>query len=184
MRIKQLQQKYEINLSYTLFPLHPDVPDEGITIEELFRGRNIDIEAAQERLKNLMEQEGLEYGNRAMTFNSRLAQELAKWADSQPGGQAIHDLLYRAYFVEGHNLADVEFLVSIAASLDLDETEARDILVNRKFSAAIDADWQRCRELKIMAVPTYLCNGEKLVGAQTFEVLETLVVSQGAVKRE
>ncbi|MBU2512371.1 DsbA family protein [bacterium] len=183
MRIKKLHQEYNIELSYTLFPLHPYIPDEGITIKELFKDRNIDIEGAQKQLKVLMEKEGLEYGLRSMTYNSRLAQELAKWADLQPGGQSIHDVLYRTYFVEGHNLADIEILVSIAGSLQLDEREARDVLENRRFSASIDADWQRCRQLKIVAVPTYLCKEKKLVGAQTFEALEKLVVSRGAVRK-
>jgi len=40
-----------------------------------------------------------------MTYNSRLAQELGKWADTQPGGEAIHDALFRAYFVEARDIS-------------------------------------------------------------------------------
>jgi predicted DsbA family dithiol-disulfide isomerase len=72
-----------------------------MTLEQLFRGRSFDLEAAQARLTVLMAEQGLPYGERTHTYNSRLAQELAKWAELQPGGGAIHDALFRAYFVDG-----------------------------------------------------------------------------------
>src|SRR6266853_2070796 len=53
--------------------------------------RGIDPEAAYARMKGLMDKEGLPYSRRSHTYNSRLAQELGKWADTQPGGYAIHD---------------------------------------------------------------------------------------------
>lgn len=180
MRIEKLAQNYSIKLKYTLFPLHPYVPDEGMTLEELFKGRNIDISAAQEHLKNIAQGEGLEMGERRKTYNSRLAQELGKWADTQEGKSEIHSALYRAYFVDGINLADVDSLVKIAESIQLDGAKARKILEERKYQSLIDEDWQRCRILKIMAVPTYICNDERLVGAQTYEAMEGLVKSQGA----
>ena len=61
-----------------------------------------------------------------MTYNSRLAQELGKWADTVPGGEAIHDALYRAYFVDGRNLADPEVLVQVAEGVGLPGAEARE----------------------------------------------------------
>jgi len=39
-----------------------------------------------QRMKALMDAEGLPYGKRTYTYNSRLAQELGKWADTLPGG--------------------------------------------------------------------------------------------------
>jgi len=153
-------------------------------LAELFRGRNFDIKASLRRLKELAEQEGLEFGERTKTYNSRLAQELGKWAETQPGGQGIHQLLYKAYFADGINLADVDQLVAIAESLGLDGNEARSILKERKFSEAVDKDWNRCRSLGITAVPTYLCDSQYLIGAQTQQALAELVISRGAEKKD
>ena len=86
---------------------------------ELYAGRNVDPEAMYARMKGLMDAEGLPYGRRTHTYNSRLAQELGKWADTQPGGEAIHDALYRAYFVDARNIGDPEVLVEIAQSVGL-----------------------------------------------------------------
>ena len=51
------------------FPLHPETPDEGQTLEELFAGRDYDIDAAYRRMKGLMDAEGLDYGQRTHTYN-------------------------------------------------------------------------------------------------------------------
>jgi predicted DsbA family dithiol-disulfide isomerase len=178
-----LRTAYEIEFRFTLFPLHPDTPDEGLTLEQLFSGRSFDIEAAQARLVGLMKEEGLPYGQRTMTYNSRLAQELAKWAETRDGGARIHDALYRAYFVDGLNVALVENLMTVVQKLGLPENEARDVLTSRRFGAAVDADWQRCRTLRINAVPTFAVGNDAVVGAQPYEVLESLVVNGGAAKR-
>ena len=115
-------------MKLTQFPLHPDTPEEGQSLEQLFAGRDIDVEAAKARMRSLMLEEGLAYGERTMTYNSRLAQELAKWAAGRAGGEDIHDALYRAYFVEGVNIAGIDGLVLIAESAGLESAEARAVL--------------------------------------------------------
>ena len=67
--------------------------------------------------------EGLPYGQRTMTYNSRLAQELAKWAERQDGGTAIHDAMYRAYFIDGLNIAQIDSLMPVVRKLGLPEDE-------------------------------------------------------------
>ena len=62
MRADRLLEQFDIQLKLTHFPLHPKTPDEGITLEQLFAGRNVDIQAAQTRLQNVMQREGLPYG--------------------------------------------------------------------------------------------------------------------------
>ena len=183
MRTDRLRAAYEIEFRFTLFPLHPDTPVEGLTIEQLFAERSFDVETAQARLVGLMAKEGLPYGERTMTYNSRLAQELAKWAETQDGKLAIHDALYRAYFVDGLNIALVENLIAVVRKLGLPENEAREVLASRRFGAAVDADWQRCRTFGITAVPTFAVGNDVVVGAQSYEVLESLVLQDAAAKR-
>ena len=127
------------------FPLHPETPQEGRSLEELFAGRNVDMEAMYTRMKGLMDEEGLPYGKRSHTYNSRLAQELGKWADTEPGGEAIHDAFYRAYFVDAVNIGDVDALLTIAGDVGLDVYAAREVLQSRSFSDAVDADWDLSR---------------------------------------
>ena len=127
------------------------------------------------RMKGLMEAEGLPYGRRTHTYNSRLAQELAKWGETESGGEAIHDALYKAYFVDGSNIADPDVLVEVAESLGLEGTTAREVLTQGSFKDAVDADWAKSRQNGVTGIPTYLAEGRKLVGAQPYDVLEQLI---------
>lgn len=183
MRVERIRQKYDVNVKWVHFPLHPDTPSEGRTLEELFAGRGMDVAAMQAQMRERMEAEGLPYGTRSHTYNSRLAQELGAWADTQPGGEAIHDALYRAYFVDARNIGDVEVLVEIAGSVGLDTDAARAVLESRSHSSAVDGDWQKSRELGVTGVPTFVAGGYGVVGAQPYEMLERLVTEAGAKER-
>lgn len=173
MSIEKLRANYPIETRWIHFPLHPDTPPEGRSLAEMFAGR--DIEPVRARLKSLMAEAGLPYGERTHTYNSRLAQELGAWADTQPGGEAIHDALYRAYFVDAVNIGDSEALCRIAQSVGLDEVEARRVLATREFSARVDEDWQRSRATGVTGVPTFYASDLVVVGCQPYETLERFV---------
>jgi predicted DsbA family dithiol-disulfide isomerase len=165
------------------FPLHPETPADGVSIEELFAGRGIDLAAMHERMKALMDDEGLPYEKRSHTYHSRLAQELGTWADTQRGGEAIHDALYRAYFVDGKNIGDVDVLVDIARSVGLDGEAAKEVLETRSFKAAVDADWLKSQQYGFSGVPTFLAGKYAIVGAEPYESLEMLMFRVGAQAR-
>jgi predicted DsbA family dithiol-disulfide isomerase len=175
VRIERLRKEHGVDVKWVHFPLHPDTPAEGKSLAELFAGRNYDIEARSREMRSRMAAEGLPYGNRTMTYNSRLAQELGKWAETQPGGEAIHDALFRAYFVDGKNIGDVEVLMDIVRSINLPEAEAREVLEKRTFKSAVDADWAKSRAYGVTGVPTFVAGGYGVVGAQPYEALEQLV---------
>jgi len=165
------------------FPLHPETPPEGRSLETMFAGRGIDLEAMHQRMKGLMDAEGLPYGRRTHTYNSRQAQELAKWAETRPGGQAVHDRIYRAYFVEGANIGDMGVLVELAESVGLSGDTARRVIEDRLFREAVDADWALSAKAGVTGVPTFEAGGSQVVGAQPESVLRQLVESAGAAQR-
>ena len=173
MSIEKLKTNYPVKIQWVHFPLHPDTPAEGRSLAEMFAGR--DIEPIRQRLKSLMAEAGLDYGERTHTYNSRLAQELGAWADTQTGGDAIHEALYRAYFVEAINISDIDALIAIAESVGLDSGAARTVLTERSFSAKVDDDWARSREVGVTGVPTFYANDLAVVGCQPYETLEKFV---------
>jgi predicted DsbA family dithiol-disulfide isomerase len=156
---------------------------EGRSLEDLFAGRGMDLNAMYLQMKERMEAEGLEYSLRTHTYNSRLAQELGKWADTQPGGEAIHDALYRAYFVDGVNVGDVEALLKVAAAVGLDVDAAREVLESRSFKASVDEDWNKSRQYGVTGVPTFVAGRQGVVGAQPYEALEQLLQEAGVERR-
>jgi predicted DsbA family dithiol-disulfide isomerase len=175
VRIERLRQEHGVRVRWVHFPLHPETPVEGRSLEDLFAGRGFDIPQMQAQMRARMEAEGLPYGTRTMTYNSRLAQELGAWADKQPGGEAIHDALFRAYFVDARNIGDPEVLVEIAQSVGLDPDKAREVIEQRTYRAAVDADWAKSRQYGVTGVPTFVAGQRGVVGAQPYETLEELV---------
>jgi predicted DsbA family dithiol-disulfide isomerase len=176
-RVEKLRQNFEIDLQWRFFPLHPETPKEGLLLKDLFAGRNFDIDAAQARLKQLMDAEGLKFNQRTHTYNSRLAQELATAFDS------VRDPLYRAYFEEARNIGDVEVLVDVAQAAGVPADAARNVLIQRTFKDAVDADWEKARRYGITGVPSFVAGNQKVSGAQPYEVLEKFVLAAGASTR-
>ncbi len=184
MRIDQLRKEYEVEVKWIAFPLHPETPSEGLTLEKLFTGRAVDIPGIQQRLKRVAESLGLSLSDRTKTYNSRLAQELAKWAESEAKGDKFHDAVFKAYFVDGKNIARTDELVSLATSVGLPESEARHVIKLRTFREEVDADWERSHLLGITAVPTFVIGEQRITGFQPYEILENFLKSCGLKKRK
>ncbi len=91
--------------------------------------------------------------------------------------------MFHAYFVDGLNISDVDTLAQVAESVGLSAAEARAVMSERRYQAAVDADWQRSRDFGITGVPTFVANGRGVVGAQPYEILERLVVTAGGAPR-
>ena len=163
--------------------MHPETPEEGMSLEQLFGGRIKDLDAAQKRLKQVAQDLGLPLSDRKMTYTSRVAQELGKWAEEQGKGDAFHEVVFRAYFVDCLNIGKVDELVKLAKSLGLPEQEARSVLEQRTYKEAVDADWARSHEMGVSVVPTFMVDDQAVEGAQPYEILEKLLLACGAKKR-
>lgn len=170
-----MQREYKVELRWKVFPLHPETPEEGIELSELFAGREEHIKSMQRRLRQLAQAEGLPLAERTRTYNSRRAQELGKWAEVLGKGAAFRTAVYKAFFVEGRNIALADELVRIAENAGLPGDEAQAAILNEIYASAVDADWQRARELGVTAVPTHLCGGKRVVGFGSYDEFVRLI---------
>ncbi len=183
MRIEKLKGAFDVETKFVHFPLHPETPAEGSLLADFYAARGVDPEAAYRRMKALMDGEGLPYGRRTHTYNSRLAQELGKWADTVAGGEKLHDAFFRAYFVEARNIGDPEVLIDITGAAGLSRDDARAVIESRSFKDAVDADWAKSYAYGVTGVPTFVAGRRGVVGAQPYEVLAELVEKAGARRR-
>lgn len=135
-------------------------------------------------MKTLMDEANLPYEKREMTYNSRLAQELGKWADTLPGGEAIHDELFRAFFVELLNIGDSSTLIGIAEKVGLDPRQAEEVLQDRTFEQAVNEDWKLAASQGITGVPTFFSNDLFVVGCQPLDVLGRFVSHLQSLQEE
>ena len=124
------------------------------------------------RLKNAARKAGLPFGYRTMTYNSRLAQELSKWAESKGRGDAFHHAVFKAYFVEGKNISRPALLVDLAGAAGLSRKEARDVIETRAFNQAVDLDWSRSLQVDPEYIPSLMINDRLLVNPQKYKLFE------------
>ena len=183
MSIEKLKAEYAVDLLWRGFPLHPEVPEEGLPTKVLFAGTTVDIEKMRHRMKEMADLVGLPLEQRGMVYNSRLAQELGFWAESRNKGDAFHKAVFTAYFVSAKNIGDIKVLVEVARIVGLPADEAEDVLTTRAYKPAVDLDWSLSRRYKIHVVPTFVMNHHGLSGMQSYETLERFAISQGAMKR-
>ena len=170
-----------MDVAWRAFPLHPETPLEGKTLEELFAGSTVNIPQMLEHLKNVAESLQLPFGKREKTYNSRLAQELGLWAESEGKGHAFHLAAFHAYFADGKNLAEHQVLLDLAKQVDLNVRAAEEVLQTRSFSPAVDSQWQLSRQKGVTAVPTFIINDATLTGARPFNDLLSFIRDAGGI---
>ena len=136
-----------------------------------------------EQLISTAKELGLPFGHRERTFNSRLAQELGKFAEQQQKGDAFDNAVFRAYFADGLNLALQSTLAELGASVGLPDEKIQEVLEQRLFKDAVDKDWTRSHQMGVTAVPTFMMNGASLVGAQPYDKLVEMMEIHGVKKR-
>jgi predicted DsbA family dithiol-disulfide isomerase len=122
---------------------------------------------------------GLPFGELKRVSNSRLAQEVGAWAEASGRGRAFHDTAFRAFFVEGKDIGDRGVLEDLAGAVGLDRRKALRVIEERSFREAVDADWQRSRELGIRMAPTFVTDGRLLEGTKPYTVLEVWFKGDG-----
>ena len=146
-----------------------------MTFEQLFAGRPMDVQGIMQRMRQTAQALGLPFEEHDRLYNTRLAQELGLWAESRGKGEPFHNAVFRAYFAGGKNIGEIPLLVELAASVGLPGDAAEEVLIKRSFKAAVDEDWAVSRALQVTAVPTFILNDSRLVGAQSYEALQGLM---------
>lgn len=162
-------------MQWRTFPLHPETPEEGQLLEDLFKTSPEKIKTMVAQLRLTALNLGLPFGERTKTYNSRLAQELGLWAEDMGKGELFHNLAFKAYFADGENLAKSSVLLDLAKKAGLHPEEAEAIITNRTYRQKVDKDWADSRFMGITAVPTFLLGQHKLVGAQSYEAFTQLM---------
>ena len=126
---------------------------------------------------------GLPFCSPERIYNTGLAQELGIWASSMNMGDEFHRAVYSAYFAEGKNISDRLVLLDLVNGIGLSTKEAEQCLENREFKFCVNSDWQLSKEMDIVAAPTLLLNGDRLVGAHPYDRLQRFLKIHNVKRR-
>ena len=182
-RIARLKNEYNIQIRRRMFPFRSDTPQDGLSLAACFSDDPLVVKERMRSLKETAEAMGLPFGSPEMIYNSRSAQELGLWAESKGKGDAFLQALYVAYFVDSRNIAKISVLSDVAVSVGLPAEEVEKILKAGAYREPVDRDWAMAEEMKILVLPTFMLNRDRLVGAQPYHKLQRLMEKSGAVTK-
>ena len=176
-RAAVMQRRFEVR--WHAFQLNPDIPAGGVDrrsyLEQKFGGpeRAKQIYA---RIKAAGEEVGIafDFDRIVRQPNTVDAHRLIAWAQDLDlnASDALVERLFRAYFIEGVDIGDIDALARLAGDAGFDATAARAWLASDAGRAAIQAEEQRARALGVTGVPFFVFNQRLAVsGAQPSEVL-------------
>lgn len=182
-RIERLRGEYDIHITRRAFPLHPDTPEEGWSLDIIYDQYPYPKEDMIEHLRRNARALEMPYCERSKTFNTRLAQELGCWAEEKGYGDAFHNAAFKSYFVDHENMAKKKVLLGIVKNAGMDPEEAEMVLASRSHAQAVEKDWGMAERLGITVVPTFVIGENKLEGAREYRSLSRFVSEKGVAKK-
>ena len=167
----------EVVVEYHAFELAPDTPVdfEGNEVDFLAGYKGMAREDAQRMLDHvagLAVTEGLKYDFAALRHTrTLLAHQAIQHGKVRGRQEPLVDRLFRAYFEEGRHIGRAEEIAGLAAEVDLDAAEMRQVLADGTYARAVAEDIAMAREAGINGVPFYVIDGRYGVsGAQSSEL--------------
>ncbi len=173
--IERLKKEHDINIKWTAYSLHPDTPEEGVSLSETLKNKPVSVEEAVESMKKTAQKEGLQISNNIRTFNTRLLQELSKWAETEGKGDEFHKAAYNAYYVDVINIAKINELLNLSESVGLSRKKAKKVIDDRTFKDHVDEDYKRAEAMDVCVIPTFVVGDNMVVGSKPYEILEKLL---------
>lgn len=174
--LNQFPHREEIEIEWKSFQLNPSMPtDPGKNINQYLaetKGWTIDYARQMNNyVTEMAAQEGLHYDmDRAVVANSFDAHRIVQLAKTKGKGDVMEELLFRAYFTEGKNIADHGVLLDLARSAGMDESEVENALASGEFATAVERDIYEAQQIGVRGVPYFVLNDKYAVsGAQSTE---------------
>ena len=166
------------------FQLNPDMPKEGMKrldyLKYKFGGKelaqsmydNMNIEATKEDLKFNLD-------SIQVTPNTKFSHILTKLAFKKKIGHKVLNIIYDAYFSKGIDIGNVDVLIKLGKSKDINEKEIIDVFSSDKEMNDINQNDTIARSMGINGVPFFEINNKTYIsGAQSIaNLIEAIKVN-------
>jgi len=155
--------------------IHPEVPKEGISLERLFDPGSLKVLWTQ--VEQLARRADLCLRKPDFLPNSHWALEAAEFAREKGKEGIFHELVFRAYFLEGQDIGSLEVLLKIGRESGLDPMELKEAIRSGRYYSVIENYRQEAREVGVTAVPTFIIGQHHITGAQSYLLLKRAIDS-------
>ncbi|TNE33384.1 MAG: DsbA family oxidoreductase [Alphaproteobacteria bacterium] len=162
----------DVEISWHPFQLHPDMPREGADRREFTamkfgskdRAKAIydNIRAAGETVDIPFQFEKIE-----RSPNTLDSHRLIRWSWSAGCQDALVEILFRRFFIDGEDIGSRDVLIAAAAEAGMDTEIVADLLEKEADSKEVSAEDLHAREIGISGVPVFILDNKyALSGAQ------------------
>jgi predicted DsbA family dithiol-disulfide isomerase len=180
-RALRLHPHITFDVRWRPFQLDPTTPADGVDrrayIERKF-GSSDKIKPIHAALLQAGEDEGIAFAFEQITRtpNTINSHRLIRWSHSMGVQDAVVELLFRRYFVEGADIGQIKVLAAIAEESGMDGELVEELLASDADRELVEREDSLARKIGINGVPTFLIGGKVLVsGAQDAEALARVI---------
>ena len=163
-----------IEVEYLPFELRPDptpqpAPDPARTRERWAQS-----------VQPLAQQLGVEINPPQARPHTGLAHEAFAVARDAGHGEAMAHGLFRAHFVQGRDLGQIDTLVAIGEAAGVDGAQLRAALESHERAEEVAAGLERAAELGVTAVPTFWIGRYGIPGLVDVATLKQVIAEEAA----
>ena len=170
-----------VEVRWRPFQLNPEMPRQGID-RDTYLGLKFGGIARAQQLYAMIADAGhserlaFRFDAVTRTPNTLDSHRLVRFAAARGGDADMAEALFRAYFLDGVDIGDIEALIRIAVTGGYDGAEVRRYLASDEACNEVTAEDLRARRMGIEGVPCFIVNDRYAVaGAQDPEAFFPLL---------
>jgi len=182
--LKSFENAANVEIIWKSYQLDPDMPKKQTSKQNVYEylaaRKGISTEqskALHDNVVKMAAEAGLNYNfDKAVVASSYDGHRLIQLAKSKGLGNAAEESLFKAYFIDGKDIADSQTLIALGKEIGLEEQAVKTMLESDQFSKELKRDVHESVQLGLGGVPYFLIDGRYAVsGAQPVSVfLQTL----------
>ena len=184
----------DVRIAWRPFQLNPEMPREGADRKTHLRAKFGGDDRLKQAYDAIVEagksvEIPFAFDDIERTPNTINSHRLIDRAGKTGRQDAVVEVLFRTYFLEGRDIGDIDVLVDVASKAGLDGDEIRDYLQSDEDVERINAEDKLAREMGIQGVPCFVVNQKYAIsGAQDpavfLQVFERIAEETGQADTE
>lgn len=164
-----LEKNPDLKIEWRQFELHPEgQPDP----------KSPYMQEAQTSLNRLAKKYNIDMKTEVLTTvtsESRKAMMGMEFAKEHGKLNDYHDAVFKAYWVKGLDIGDIDVLVHVASSIGLDSTSFRRSIEQKTYLPQVLRGIENAKKNGVLGVPTYIYGDQMSMGAQPVDILNRLI---------
>ena len=173
-RVEQLKEKFDLDVEWRPFEIHPETPKEGTELNNLPFPKEY-LEMMKANVKKLADDVGVTFKLTDKLPNSQMALYISEFARKKGKFDEFHKLVFDAYWKDGKDIGDQTILLSLAELIGFNRKEILEYLDSEEPFEELKKSLKDLRNYGINGVPTFIIGDRIVVGAQPYEVFENVI---------